>query len=99
MKYGSTINKKVIDKLPYEKIIQRSGFSSRYQVICDFLYHLKRLTKTKEGIFGYSGRWRIRIHISSGVVKIDYFPNGMENRNNPRGRIHEKFIIWKRKEI
>lgn len=65
MKYGKRIIREAINKFPYDQGATRK----------DLLLAIKRITPSKEGIFGLNGRWIIKIHYILSYIKISYFPN------------------------
>ena len=63
-KYGRKIVREAIDKFPYSKGATRKGLWLAIRVI----------TPNKDGIFGYSMGWGIKIHYVLSYIKISYFP-------------------------
>ena len=64
-KYGRRIMREAIDKFPYDKGATRK----------DLWLAIRGIKPTKEGIFGQSLRWKIKIHYILSYIKISYFPD------------------------
>lgn len=65
MKYGKRIVREAIDRFPYDKGANRK----------DLFMAIKGIRPNKEGIFGQSLKWRIKIHYILSYIKISYFPD------------------------
>jgi hypothetical protein len=65
MKYGKRIVREAIDRFPYYKGANRK----------DLFMAIKGIKPNKEGIFGQSLKWRIKIHYILSYIKISYFPD------------------------
>ena len=70
MKYGKRIVRRAIDEFPYEKV---EGIG-REELRHDLLMSIKVISPSREGIFGFTCRWKIKIHYVLGYIKISYFP-------------------------
>jgi hypothetical protein len=64
VKYGRRIVREAIDRFPY-----REGATRK-----DLLMVIKGIKPSKEGIFGQSLRWRVKIHYILSYIKISYYP-------------------------
>jgi hypothetical protein len=78
MKYGKRIVREAIDRFPY-----REGATRK-----DLLMAIKGIKPNKEGIFGQSLRWRIKIHYILSYIKISYFPDWPSRK----GRIYYRQV-------
>ena len=78
MKYGKRIVREAIDRFPY-----REGANRK-----DLLMAIKGIKPNKEGIFGQSLKWRIKIHYILSYIKISYFPDWPSRK----GRIYYRQV-------
>lgn len=78
MKYGRRIVRIAITRFPFEKIPERKPEEIKKELVS----FIKSIRPTPDGIFGWNGRWTVRIHYKLLYVKISYYPGYPDTRKS-----------------